>query len=108
MIRIAGAVCSISLLLAAAGGPSPATRPTGSIAIRNFVFEPTTDTVRVGQSVTFRNHDLVPHTATADNRKFDSASIAADSTWRFTARQKGVFTYHCSFHPTMRGTLVVR
>ena len=90
-------------------GIAPA-RPVRSnpIQIRNFVFAPATDTVRVGRTVTFRNHDLVPHTATADSAGFDSGSIAADGSWRFIARRKGVVTYHCRFHPTMRGTLVIR
>ena len=78
------------------------------IQIRNFAFVPATDTIAVGQAVAFRNHDLVPHTATADGGKFESGSIAADGSWRFVARREGVVTYHCRFHPTMRGTLVIR
>jgi plastocyanin len=107
--RIAAAVCSICLL----GSAGPATQvpaPPHRIRIASFRFVPAADTVRVGQSVTFRNEDLVPHTATADDstRKFESGTIAANGTWRFTARRKGVVSYHCRFHPTMRGTIVVR
>ena len=87
--------------------PSAPVRPH-PIHIRNFAFAPAVDTVRAGRAVTVRNHDLVPHTATADSGGFDSGSIAADGSWRFVARRKGVVTYHCRFHPTMRGTLVIR
>lgn len=111
--RIAGALCSISLL--GFSGPvappsPPAQPPAHRIRIANFLFVPATDTVRLGQTVTFGNEDLVPHTATADDKgkAFESGSIAANGTWRFTARRKGVVTYHCRFHPTMKGTLVVR
>lgn len=99
-------VVAAALLFA---GVTPS-RPVRSnpIQIRNFAFAPATDTVRVGRAVTFRNHDLVPHTATADTGGFDSGTIAADGSWRFVARRKGVVAYHCRFHPTMRGTLVVR
>ena len=78
------------------------------IQIRNFTFAPAADTIAVGQSVAFRNHDLVPHTATADRGTFESGTIAADRSWRFVARHRGVVTYHCRFHPTMHGTLVIR
>lgn len=99
-------LAAAALLLA---GVTPS-RPVRSnpIQIRNFAFAPAADTVRVGRAVTFRNHDLVPHTATADTGGFDSGAIAADGSWRFIARRKGVVAYHCRFHPTMRGTLVVR
>ena len=105
--RIAAAVCSICLLSSAAPA---AHAPAHQIRIASFRFVPAADTVQVGQSVTFRNEDLVPHTATADDstRKFESGTIAANGTWRFTARRKGVMSYHCRFHPTMRGTIVVR
>lgn len=106
MHRAVTPVTAVALLLT---GLMPA-RPvrTSPIHIRNFAFAPAADTVRVGRTVTFRNHDLVPHTATADSGGFDSGSIAADGSWRFIARRKGVVAYHCRFHPTMHGTLVIR
>jgi len=99
-------VAAVALLLTGLM-PSRPVRPS-PIHIRNFAFAPATDTVRVGQAVTFRNHDLVPHSATADSGGFDSGSIAADGAWRFVPRRKGVVAYHCRFHPTMHGTLVIR
>jgi plastocyanin len=78
------------------------------VQIHNLAFAPAADTVRVGHTVTFWNHDLVPHTATADTAGLDSGAIAADGFWRFIARRKGVIAYHCRFHPTMHGTLVIR
>ena len=107
--RIAAAACLICLL-SSADPAAQVSAPAHQIRIASFRFVPAADTVRVGQSVTFGNEDLVPHTATADDstRKFESGTIAANGTWRFTARRKGVMSYHCRFHPTMRGTLVVR
>ena len=58
--------------------------------------------------VTFRNHDLVPHTVTADSSTLDSGTIEAGKEWRLTAKRKGVVHYHCRLHPTMHGTLVIR
>ncbi len=101
---------SLSLLapLALAAGPVPGPSPARRIEIRNFVFAPSPDTVRTGQVVTFRNHDIVPHTVTADSSALDSGTIAAGKEWRLTAKRKGVVHYHCRLHPTMHGTLVIR
>ena len=65
-------------------------------------------TVRQGDTVVWVNKDLVPHTATAEGRAFDSAEIAASKTWRYVAARRGTFSYICTYHPTMKGTLVVK
>jgi plastocyanin len=92
-------------LRAAPSLPSPARH---AIAIRGFEFQPGADTVHVGDRVTWTNDDLVPHTATGMPAGFDSGSIAAAGSWGYVARRKGTIHYTCRFHPTMRGTLVVR
>lgn len=104
-LRTTTLLCATCLLGAGSAGAPPRVHP---VQIRNFSFVPATDTIAVGQAVAFRNHDLVPHTATADGGTFESGSIAGDRSWRFVARRKGTVTYHCRFHPTMRGTLVIR
>jgi plastocyanin len=78
------------------------------ITIQGFQFRPATDTVRVGESVTWKNQDIVPHTATSNTRRFDSKTIDAKGSWRFVARKKGRLSYHCTFHPTMKGVIIVR
>ncbi len=80
-----------------------------TVAIRAFQYQPTSATVQVGDTVTWANDDLVPHTATATKgKRFDSGSIDAKQAWRYVAKQKGTYAYECTFHPTMKGTLVVR
>jgi len=78
------------------------------VAMRNFGFEPAVLTVGVGDTISWTNHDVVPHTATARDSLWDSQSIAPDGTWRLVARRPGTYTYLCVFHPTMRGTIEVR
>jgi plastocyanin len=56
--------------------------------------------------IEWRNADPVPHTATSHGA-FDSGAIPPGKTWQFTASAKGRFDYVCSFHPTMKGTLIV-
>lgn len=70
-------------------------------------FEPATLEVSVGDTVMWTNADLVPHTATATG-VFDSKSVEATHTWSYTATTAGTFPYGCTFHPTMKGTLIVK
>jgi plastocyanin len=94
-------------LLAAPGRPAAAEPRTHHVEIRAFQYGPATLTVRRGDTVVWSNRDLVPHTATARG-SWDSGSIAANATWRYTASRAGRFAYDCAFHPGMKATLVVR
>ncbi|MCY1312501.1 hypothetical protein D9M70_629280 [compost metagenome] len=71
-------------------------------------FTPATLTARRGDKVTWVNKDLVPHTATAVSRAFDSGAIAAGASWSYTVGEAGSIAYTCLFHPTMQGTLVAQ
>ena len=65
-------------------------------------------TVARGDTVVWVNKDLVPHTATSKTGAFDSQTIQAGKSWKFTVRKKGDFAYVCTFHPTMTATLRVK
>ena len=110
-------------LIAAAGFPSlaSASRSAGqgsapqkvvTVVIRGFKFEPATVTVNVGDTVEWKNDDIVPHTATADGEAqkptFDSGTIQTGAKWRYLARNKGTYNYTCTLHPNMKGELIVQ
>ena len=98
-----------ALIAAAAIGLGCAPRPaTREVVIRAFAFSPATDTVQAGDTVRWRNQDVVPHTATSRVGGFDSGTLEAGRDWRYVARAPGSYAYECTLHPTMRGTLVVR
>ncbi|WP_309491350.1 cupredoxin domain-containing protein [Trinickia mobilis] len=78
------------------------------VTIEQMRFDPPVLTVRRGDRVVWVNQDLVPHTASATSKAFDSHSIAPNASWSYVARTPGNYPYGCDFHPTMRGTLVVR
>ena len=81
-----------------------------TIVIKNFMFQPATLTVAPGARVTVHNEDTATHTLTATGAKaFDSGDVAGGATKTFTAPAKsGSYTYICSVHNYMQGTLVVR
>ena len=103
------------LLVLAALGYAVTSAPAGPKAvskthtglIRRFKFVPQRLEVAVGDRITWKNEDIVPHTATA-NKFFDSGELDRGRSWAYVAKQKGLFRYLCTYHPTMRGELVVK
>jgi len=76
------------------------------VTIEGMAFKPATLTIKRGDSVSWQNQDLVPHTATAAGR-FDSGSIAQGKRWRFTPKTAGRYDYACTYHPGMKAVVVV-
>jgi plastocyanin len=87
-------------------GASPA---AARIVIKNFAFSPANLRVGPGTKITVLNRDSVPHTVTATgDRVFDTGSIAGDAKATFTAPSAtGSYSYICTIHPNMKGTLTV-
>lgn len=78
-----------------------------AVEIKGFAFSPASITVKAGTQVTFTNRDSVGHTATADDASFDTGILAKDESGTVTFDTPGTFTYHCTPHPNMKGTVVV-
>jgi plastocyanin len=97
--------------------PAPTATPGAATAdlvisivgdIGNMSYSPATATLRVGQTVAWRNADTDLHTATEDSRRFNTATITRGVTSApITMGAAGTFPYHCEFHPGMVGTLTV-
>jgi plastocyanin len=81
---------------------------THKVIIENMVFNPSEVTVNKGDTVIWTNKDFFPHTVTAENSGFDSKSIDAGKSWKYTVKRTGSFKYKCNLHPTMFGLLVVK
>ena len=78
-----------------------------AVHIDNFVFEPGRVTVKVGTTVTWTNHDDIPHTVASKDRAFKSKVMDTDESYSFTFSTPGEYSYFCSLHPHMVGTIVV-
>lgn len=96
----------LAALAGAAGGAQPSAQ-RHIVVVEGMAFNPATLHVRRGDTVVWINKDLVPHTATAKDRAFDSGRVAAGAQWSYQAARSGSFAYDCAYHPTMTGTLVV-
>ena len=93
--------------LGARGFQASGHRPQ-AIAIAGFRFTPAELTVSVGDTVVWTNDDALPHTASADSGAWSSPELRRGERYRFVPTRAGRFPYHCSAHPVMRATLVVR
>jgi len=89
-------------------GTAPTTTTTvpNSIVIKNFSFNPSTLTVKVGTVVTWTNEDSVTHTV--ESNTFNSGNLKKGDTFQFTFNTVGTFNYNCGPHPAMIGTIVVQ
>ena len=106
--RLAIVVVGLSALLSGMGvvpakaGPAP---KTYNVAIKGFKFTPETLEVNAGDTVVWKNEDIVPHIVTAD--AFHSKNLDQGESWTYQAKTKGDFHYICKYHPTMKAELIV-
>ena len=78
------------------------------IEIKDFAFNPHTITVKSGDTVTWINRDEEPHTVVSVQKQFKkSTALDTDQTFTITAGAPGTYTYFCSVHPKMTGTIIV-
>jgi plastocyanin len=103
----------IAMLLLFAGSPrvranDQASPANAAVKIDNFVFGPQTITVPVGATVTWTNSDDIPHTAVSTDGVFKSKVMDTDEKFSYTFTKAGTYSYYCSIHPKMTGTVVVQ
>ncbi|HVI91997.1 MAG TPA: cupredoxin family copper-binding protein [Dongiaceae bacterium] len=80
------------------------------VDIDNFDFAPMTLTVTVGTQVTWTNHDDIPHTVVSSDTPpaFKSPALDTDDSFSVTFSKPGTYSYFCSVHPKMVGSIVVK
>jgi|SRR4051812_3335593 len=78
-----------------------------TVIIESTSFEPTTITLKRGDTVVWINRDPFPHTATSKTGGFDSGEIAPGKSWSHRFLKPGNVDYVCSLHPTMKGSVRV-
>lgn len=104
---MAGALLSIPLGTMIAARVVWAEDAKKEITIDNFTFSPPTLTIPVGTTVTWDNHDDIPHSVVAKNKEFRSKALDTDDAYSFTFASAGTFDYFCGLHPHMVGKVVV-
>jgi plastocyanin len=79
-----------------------------AVTISDFKFAPATITITVGDTITWSNNGPSPHTATANDHRFDTGTLNKGQSASHTFNTAGTFAYICTIHPFMHGTVVVQ
>jgi plastocyanin len=98
--------CSVG----SAGASNLGSAATKVQATDQLQFSPASQTAKVGQVVQWSNTGSVPHTITFDASNaqcLNDQLINPGSTWEVKFTQPGTYTYKCTIHPGMDGTLTV-
>jgi plastocyanin len=70
-------------------------------------YDPTPVRVNVGQAIRWVNRDQEPHDVTSFGANISSGPIPYRGSFTWIPTRPGTFTYFCTLHPGMHGTIVV-
>jgi plastocyanin len=116
VLALAGAACSSDSSTPSDGGSSSGggacaadtATATESITAAGFAFDPNCLTVATGGTISLSNGDTTTHSFTLDDAAADvSVDIPAGGSAEATAPAAGTYGFHCRFHSSMTGTLIV-
>ena len=112
MKRFIALLSLATTVLILAGCNSTTTPPggglTAAVTIADNSFSPTTLTVAAGTTVTWTNTGTSTHTVTSDTgTTLNSSNLTHLATFPHVFATAGTFTYHCSIHSAMQGTVIV-
>jgi plastocyanin len=80
---------------------------SSGVTIKNFLFNPSSVSVHVGDTVKWTNQDTELHSATANDGSFDTGRLKKGRSGSHKFTKAGSIAYICSVHPNMKGTVVV-
>lgn len=90
------------------GSSSGPPASTVQVVLAGIAIQPTQATVAVGGTVTWVNNDSVEHILTDDGGKWGSGPMAPGKSFSQKFATAGTFPYHCTIHPSMTGTIIVK
>jgi plastocyanin len=113
---IVAGVMLLAIFVPATAGAAPRreARPSAAalgtsvsrVRIVDFAFRPASITISRGDVVKWKNRGDTTHTTTSSS--WDSGRLSPGDAFRHRFRRAGTFSYHCSIHPQMTGTIVVQ
>jgi plastocyanin len=78
------------------------------LSIHNFAVGPARLEVSQGTRLIWTNTDSDPHTVTSDKGVWASDALDTGNQFARVFKTAGTFPYHCSIHPFMHGTIIVK
>lgn len=113
LLRVGLPLLLASMILTVSLGT--AASPTLTVTIGTFFpyYSPPSVEIGLGASISWENPTVDLHSITHDACRnnmpcaFDSGAIGPNRSFTLFQLPPGYYPYHCSFHPIMRGVLVV-
>ena len=97
-----------TVLIVSPTGVSTSSARRLEVIISNSSFQPADITTGKGSLIVWKNNDAVSHTVTADDGSFNSGEIKAGGSFDQRFDYIKTYSYSCSFHPEMKGTIVIK
>lgn len=94
-------MAAIAAMVSGAGRSAAAGPVEHAVTITGFKFEPETVIAAPGDTVTWTNTDIVPHTATARDKSWDTGTIGRGKSKSLVIGDDHRTDYFCRFHPMM-------
>ncbi|GAB3265901.1 plastocyanin/azurin family copper-binding protein [Nocardioides dilutus] len=94
-------------VLAAVALPQPASAADADVTVEHLTYLPGKVRVGLGETVTWTFPEVTQHTTTSDQGFWDSGARSGGATYVRTFTSAGRFAYHCTFHPSMHGSVAV-
>lgn len=83
---------------------------THDVKINDMAFDPDKLEIQVGETVKWTNEDDRDHTVTCKQKEggFKSGNLGNGDTFEQKFDKAGKYSYTCSYHPRMKGTITVK
>jgi plastocyanin len=113
-IVVIGVAVLLGILLSSTGSDGSDEEPvivndqTVIVEIEDFAFHPSNISILQSATVLWENVDNTAHDARDDDKEWETPLIQKDGSASLNFNEPGTYTYHCSIHPYMKGTITVR
>ncbi|QNG17849.1 copper-binding protein [Rhodococcus triatomae] len=96
---------------ACSGADASSAEPAVVVEVKNMAYSPATVTIEKGQTVQWQFDDSgLPHDVVGDGALGETlrSELLTEGTYSYTFEEAGTFSYHCTPHPAMVGTVIVQ
>ncbi len=90
-----------------AGGALAHASASATVSMGDNFYSPASVSIAAGDTVTWSNNGQAPHSATADDGSFDTGVFNSGQSRSETFSRAGTFTYFCTIHANMHGSVRV-
>ena len=98
----------VAMLSVAPAASSVAVAAEHTVEIKAFKFVPEQLTVKPGDTITWINRDVAPHTATSTDKSWDTKRLNKGGSTSVVVTKEMKADYFCRFHPNMKARLTVK